>query len=142
VLRGTGTKAQFAGFDIGGKTGTSQDYRDGWFVGFTTHYVTGVWMGNDDNAPTKALTGGSLPALVWRDIMEPAHEGYPSEILPGEAMPAVSVATVAEDQWGPEVQIQNDSPVQEPVRRRKRTLLDLLFGGKGSRQGDLDHGLY
>ena len=86
VFTGTGTKARFDGQDMGGKTGTSQDYRDAWFVGYTPYLVTGVWMGNDDNTPTKKVTGGSLPALVWHDIMQKAHQGMPELPLPGERL--------------------------------------------------------
>ncbi|CAK0747055.1 penicillin-binding protein 1A [Azospirillaceae bacterium] len=64
------------------KTGTSQDYRDAWFVGFTAEYVTGVWLGNDDNAEMKRVTGGSLPAKLWRDIMLDIHTGLPPRQLP------------------------------------------------------------
>ena len=55
-------------FFIGGKTGTNQDYRDAWFVGFADDYVIGVWMGNDDNIPTNKITGSNLPALLWKNI--------------------------------------------------------------------------
>ena len=90
VHEGTGTKAQFGNWDIGGKTGTSQDYRDAWFVGFTPYLTAAVWLGNDDNSPTKEVTGGSLPALIWRDIMEPAHRGLKWLPLPGTAGPQTS----------------------------------------------------
>lgn len=89
VRGGTGTKAQFGNFDIGGKTGTSQNYRDAWFVGFTSYLVAGVWMGNDDNSPTKNVTGGSLPAQVWRDVMETAHSGLVPMPLPGAPEPVL-----------------------------------------------------
>ena len=84
VTQGTGTSAQFGNFEIAGKTGTSQDYRDAWFIGYTTYYVAGVWIGNDDNSPTKKVTGGSIPAAVWKDVMEPAHSGLSQMPLPGE----------------------------------------------------------
>ncbi len=64
-----------------GKTGTSQDYRDAWFVGFTRQYVTGVWVGNDNNAPMDRVTGGGLPARVWADYMANAQQGLPSLAL-------------------------------------------------------------
>jgi penicillin-binding protein 1A len=66
-----------------GKTGTSQDYRDAWFVGFTVDYVAGVWVGNDDSAPMRRVTGGGLPARIWRDVMVAAHRGRPARPLPG-----------------------------------------------------------
>ncbi|MGH6906880.1 MAG: transglycosylase domain-containing protein, partial [Aestuariivirga sp.] len=84
VAGGTARRAQFGDFEIAGKTGTSQDYRDAWFIGYTTHLVGGVWMGNDDNSPTQKMTGGSLPAAVWKDVMEVAHEGMVPEPLPGD----------------------------------------------------------
>ena len=52
--------------EAAGKTGTTQNSQDAWFVGFTTDYVTGVWVGNDDNSPTRGVTGGTLPAEIWR----------------------------------------------------------------------------
>ena len=85
VTAGTARRAQFGDFEIGGKTGTSQDYRDAWFIGYTTHLVGGVWVGNDDNSPTNKVTGGSIPAAVWRDVMEPAHWGLAPEPLPGDS---------------------------------------------------------
>jgi membrane peptidoglycan carboxypeptidase len=69
--------------DVAGKTGTSQDYRDAWFVGYSSYYVAGVWVGNDDNSPTKRVTGGSLPAEIWHDIMAAAHQNLPPKPLPG-----------------------------------------------------------
>ena len=60
-----------------GKTGTSQDFRDAWFIGYTANLVTGVWLGNDDNSPTKKATGGGLPVEVWTRFMKAAHQGVP-----------------------------------------------------------------
>ncbi len=74
VARGTARAAAF-GVPAAGKTGTTQDYRDAWFVGYTADYVAGVWMGNDDGRPTKSVTGGGLPAQLWRQVMVAAHEG-------------------------------------------------------------------
>lgn len=84
VVRGTAKNAKFGDFEIGGKTGTSQDYRDAWFVGFTSYLITGVWLGNDDNSPTRRVTGGTLPAVIFTDVMQEAHLGVPSMPLPGE----------------------------------------------------------
>ncbi len=72
VRQGTGTGAN-PGFYAAGKTGTSQEYRDAWFNGFTNSYVATVWFGNDDNSPTKQVTGGSFPARAWRQIIVAAH---------------------------------------------------------------------
>jgi penicillin-binding protein 1A len=136
IFTGTGTKARFDGQDMGGKTGTSQDYRDAWFIGYTPYYVTGVWMGNDDNTPTKKVTGGSLPALVWNDVMKKAHEGLAAAVLPGERSPPteaevqVSSADVNEVvEQSPQVEppsAQAEEPA--PRKRKKRTLLGVLFG--------------
>jgi len=71
VERGTGRRAVLDGF-AAGKTGTSQDYRDAWFVGFNDALVAGVWIGNDDNSPMKHVVGGSLPAMIWQRFMTEA----------------------------------------------------------------------
>jgi penicillin-binding protein 1A len=134
VRDGTATKAQFGNLDIGGKTGTSQDYRDAWFIGFTPYYVTGVWMGNDDNSPTKKVTGGSLPALVWKDVMEEAHIGLEPRILPGEMQapqadePVIS-ENVPTDVIEDDPQLANEDDIPEPrQRKRKRGLFARIFG--------------
>ena len=82
LAEGTATKAKFE-WPAGGKTGTSQGFRDAWFIGFTAHMTTGVWFGNDNNAPMAKVTGGSLPAIAWKDYMIVAHEGLPVTPLPG-----------------------------------------------------------
>ena len=71
VQRGTGRAAALDGF-AAGKTGTSEDYRDAWFIGFNEDLVTGIWVGNDDRAPMKQITGGSLPAEIWKRFMSQA----------------------------------------------------------------------
>jgi len=68
-----------------GKTGTSQDFRDAWFIGYTGHLVTGVWLGNDDGSPTKKVTGGSMPVEIWSHFMRDAHQGVPVASLPGSS---------------------------------------------------------
>jgi penicillin-binding protein 1A len=70
------------GRPIAGKTGTGQDYRDAWFIGFSAELVTGVWVGNDDNSPMKTVTGGGLPARLWQAYMKEALEGEPVRPLP------------------------------------------------------------
>ena len=80
---GTGRKADLAGRPAAGKTGTSQDFRDGWFVGYTANLVTAVWLGNDDSSPTKKMTGGGLPSEIWARFMKNAHRNVPVASLPG-----------------------------------------------------------
>ena len=82
LISGTAKKAEIPGWPAAGKTGTSQDYRDAWFIGYTANLVTGVWLGNDDNSPTKKATGGGLPVEVWSRFMKTAHEGVPVAALP------------------------------------------------------------
>ena len=77
LLSGTARKAEIPGWMAAGKTGTSQDFRDAWFIGYTANLVTGVWLGNDDNSPTKKATGGGLPVEVWTRFMRTAHQGVP-----------------------------------------------------------------
>jgi membrane peptidoglycan carboxypeptidase len=69
VENGTGSRAKIPNWEIAGKTGTTQGARDAWFVGFTADYVTGVWMGYDDNTRLRGVTGGGLPADIWRETM-------------------------------------------------------------------------
>ncbi|TPI37203.1 penicillin-binding protein [Mesorhizobium sp. B3-1-9] len=79
---GTAKKAAF-NWPSAGKTGTSQNSRDAWFVGYTANLTTGVWFGNDDGSPMKKVTGGALPAQAWHEFMVAAHEGVPVRPLPG-----------------------------------------------------------
>ena len=76
IQTGTGHGARLGKREAGGKTGTSQDYRDAWFVGFTTQYTTGVWMGNDDNSSMNDVTGGLLPVDIWTSYNRAIHKGY------------------------------------------------------------------
>ncbi len=77
ISNGTGGRAQLGDRPVAGKTGTTSSYRDAWFVGFSEQYVTGVWMGNDDNAPLTGVTGGGLPAEIWQAVMLEIHDGLP-----------------------------------------------------------------
>jgi len=93
---GTGHNARIKDWTVAGKTGTSQDWRDAWFIGFTSAYVGGVWIGNDDDTAMRKVTGGGLPADLWSDIMEFAHEGQKPAPLFGEGL-ALVLAPDAED---------------------------------------------
>lgn len=82
VSDGTGSRARLPDREAAGKTGTTQAARDAWFVGFTADYVVGVWMGYDDNTPLTGVTGGGLPAEIWRETMVRVSEGLPPRPLP------------------------------------------------------------
>jgi penicillin-binding protein 1A len=99
VTSGTARKADLPGWAAAGKTGTSQDFRDAWFIGYTGQLVTGVWFGNDDSSPTRKATGGGLPVEVWSRFMKVAHQGLPATELPqgasGLAGPASATGPTA-----------------------------------------------
>ncbi|WP_420326456.1 transglycosylase domain-containing protein [Mameliella sp.] len=82
VAQGTGGRAALPDRQVAGKTGTSQEARDAWFVGFTADYVAGVWMGYDDNTPLTGVTGSGLPAEIWHEVMVRVHDGLPVRPLP------------------------------------------------------------
>ncbi len=81
VQSGTGIAAQLPDREVAGKTGTSQDWRDAWFIGYTSEMIGGAWVGNDDRRPMRKVTGGTLPAEIWRLVMEKAHEGLEANPL-------------------------------------------------------------
>jgi penicillin-binding protein 1A len=82
LLVGTARQAALPGWQAAGKTGTSQDYRDAWFIGYTSHLVAGVWLGNDDSSPTKKTSGSNLPVAIWSRLMREAHKGIEPQPLP------------------------------------------------------------
>lgn len=146
VEHGTATKAKLR-VPVAGKTGTTSDYNDAWFVGFTGNLVTGVWFGNDDNSKTNRMTGGTLPAEVWHDYMNTAESREPGRGIPGIPY----VAPGPPDQWTvmeprptkkkakpaappPVDEPQADEPVQQEVQdppvKRKKNIFELLFGGR------------
>ena len=89
VRSGTGKSAQINGRDVAGKTGTTNDYRDAWFVGYTADFVTGVWVGNDDNSKMARVTGGTFPARIWQDYMSAALQDMPQANLPTVTRPVL-----------------------------------------------------
>jgi len=101
VSEGTARRAALDGIPTAGKTGTTNAYRDAWFVGYTGNFVCAVWYGNDDYSPTNRMTGGSLPAQTWHDIMVAAHQGVEIKEIPGIGAgtklppPAASAAVAA-----------------------------------------------
>src|SRR5690606_1294488 len=80
---GTARRAALAGIRSAGKTGTAQEYRDAWYVGYTGNYTAAVWLGNDDYSPTRNMTGGSVPAMVWQRLMAFAHQNVELNPIPG-----------------------------------------------------------
>jgi penicillin-binding protein 1A len=131
LLTGTARKAELPGWQAAGKTGTSQDFRDAWFIGYTGQLVTGVWLGNDDASPTRKTTGGGLPAEIWSRFMRPAHQGMAVAALPGVSSGPFSAGLFP--QWGrpdtapprPEADVR---PTPATAGGIDNWLIDRLFG--------------
>ncbi|PHS79220.1 MAG: penicillin-binding protein [Rhodospirillaceae bacterium] len=118
--KGTG-KAARLNRQAAGKTGTSQDYRDGWFVGYTANLITGVWMGNDVGTPMKGVTGGSLPARLWKDFMVQATSNMTARALPSQQLP--TAATELEQEIS-----QKANQIEGLAKDILKNIMDNLFG--------------
>jgi penicillin-binding protein 1A len=133
VQNGTGARAKLEGREVAGKTGTTTAGRDAWFIGFTADYVTGVWMGYDDNTPLKGVTGGGLPAEIWHEVMTRVEEGVPVTPLPMDIPePKLRPQTEAQQQQPQDVQgdvlierVPQSQDNIDPVERVLRNLLGI-----------------
>ncbi len=133
VTNGTGRRAQIEGVPASGKTGTTSDYRDAWFCGFTGNYVAAVWFGNDDFSKTNNLTGGLLPTIAWQKFMAYAHTNVEIKPVFGvDFEPAPFVIAATEEQVPLEPQAERP-PVLQPAAARK--LLDMADLLKQALQG-------
>jgi penicillin-binding protein 1A len=132
LLTGTGRKAELPGWTAAGKTGTSQEFRDAWFVGYTGHLVAAVWLGNDDSSPTRKVSGGGLPSEIWSRFMKVAHQNVPPAELPGVIYRAPAPAAPAPL---PPAAVASRSAPPEPRRTAQsepmtldRWFLETVFG--------------
>jgi penicillin-binding protein 1A len=100
LISGSGASARIGGYDLAGKTGTTSDYRDAWFVGYTGGFVASVWVGKDNNTPMKAVTGGAFPARIWKSFMLGALPKLKITAIPGVDPPPNAAPAPASDAAG------------------------------------------
>ena len=127
VQSGTGVRAQLDGRMVAGKTGTTSESRDAWFIGFTADYVTGVWMGYDDNTPLVGVTGGGLPAQIWHEVMMRVEDGLPPKDLP-VIVPEPRRPPVAPDPNAALAQPAIAAPIEKPKRDPITAILQDILG--------------
>jgi penicillin-binding protein 1A len=130
LIIGTAKHAELPGWQAAGKTGTSQDYRDAWFVGYTSQLVTGVWLGNDDNSPTRKTSGGNLPVNIWSKYMRTALLGVAPTPLPGVLRgvdPGFGLPPGDIGGTGPQARRDPIGDMIQPAR--ERNFFERLFGG-------------
>nr|WP_309503043.1 transglycosylase domain-containing protein [uncultured Roseovarius sp.] len=127
VTSGSGRRANLPDREAAGKTGTTQAARDAWFLGFTADYVTGVWMGYDDNTPLTGVTGGGLPAEIWHETMIRVDEGVPVRPLPMMRAPARPTQSLSPEGSEPNAQTQPQrQPQHTPGNERKKPIENIL----------------
>jgi penicillin-binding protein 1A len=136
MRNGTGSKANLPDWEMGGKSGTTQDFRDAWFVGFSARLVTSVWIGNDDNSPMKRVYGSGLPAEIWSKFMKVAHAGQQPAPLPGglwhsspksifdNGEPVAGIAPPSANQ-----RVAESDRAWTPPRPQEKNFFERLFGG-------------
>ena len=151
VEDGTGQRARIEGWEFAGKSGTTSAARDAWFIGFSADYVVGVWMGYDDNTPLNGVTGGGLPAEIWRQTMERVIAGLPPTPLPmdvpipgsgnaiatasnvqlGQPLSDAALDAALESAFGPSPTRSEETPAQAD-RDTIQSVLDNILGGGGN----------
>ena len=138
LVEGTGRAAALPGREAAGKTGTTQDYRDAWFVGFTPDYVAGVWVGNDDYSPMRNVTGGTLPATIWKSVMVTAEDGLPAKKLDKSSQPPPEdvAESDSDNDTGANSNGEDDESAQGAGQSDHRSFWDWLFGNGDAAKPD------